>query len=225
MVGTFFQSVSSGDLLPELTFLISFLMGSIPFGIIVARVGKRGDLKSNESGKVATPISSAVAAFWPAGFIVFALDVTKGSLAVLLAMPLGSRFLEIIFSGSSDVESVVLSPVSVWMAGFIAIVGHCFSPWLHFKGGKGVATGLGVILILSPISALFGVLGFVLTFLHRRIVSLASIAGLILAAVAYLVFNSVGAHLWVGAAIVYLILFRHEASIDALLENREEAIH
>jgi glycerol-3-phosphate acyltransferase PlsY len=78
------------------------------------------------------------------------------------------------------------------------------------------------MLVLSPISALFGFLGFVFTFLFSRIASLSSIVGLILSAVCYLVMNSTGVHLFVGAAIIFLILIRHEANIDALLDNREK---
>ncbi|MBI2711696.1 MAG: glycerol-3-phosphate acyltransferase, partial [Bdellovibrio sp.] len=84
-------------------------------------------------------------------------------------------------------------------------------------------TAFGVILFLAPTAAGCGLFGFVLTYFYRRIVSLASLAGLGTAAVSYLVLNPIGVHLWSGAALALLVLIRHEKNIDALLENREKA--
>ena len=223
MLNFLFFSLSSKSFLQGIIFFISILMGSIPFGLIVARFFKVKSLTTQGSGNIGASNVSRVIGFWPAGFITFVLDVAKGSFAVVLAMPMGCRFLAMIGEGSFDVDHIELSTMTLWLAGFFSILGHCFSPWLHLKGGKGVATGLGVMLILSPPSALFGILAFILTFLQKRIASLSSIAGLILTAVAYLVMNPVHLYLWVGVGMLYLILFRHEANIDALLENREKS--
>ncbi|MGZ3689647.1 MAG: glycerol-3-phosphate acyltransferase, partial [Bdellovibrionota bacterium] len=92
-----------------------------------------------------------------------------------------------------------------------------------FRGGKGVATGFGAVLMLSPLPALIGIAGFAFAFLARRISSLASITGLLLASAAQLIFRPMGAHLWFGAAMIAVILFRHEDNLDALLENREKS--
>jgi glycerol-3-phosphate acyltransferase PlsY len=189
---------------------ICFFIGTIPFNLLIARVFKVGVTPGSQGMK-----------FWPAGFITVLLDICKGIVAVVLATPTGIDLLSGLLGSATNVFDVEVSPLSIWSAGFFAILGHCFSPWLHFRGGKGVATAFGAVLVLSPIPALFGLVGFVLTFLHRGIVSLSSISGLIVAAVAYLVLNPVGVHLWMGAAMCFLVLLRHEVNIDALLENRE----
>lgn len=223
-MNNFFAGITgTNEVLSGLILLVSFLLGSIPFGLFVARVFKVKDLPQRGSGNIGATNVSRVVGFWPAGFITFLLDVIKGALAVLLAMPMGSRALAMILGIGSEANPVEVGQTLSWAAGFFSVLGHCYSPWLHFKGGKGVATGLGVVLVLSPISALFGLVGFALTFMHRRIASLSSIAGLILTATAYMVLNPVGVHLWVGAAMLFLVLIRHEANIDALLENREKS--
>lgn len=203
-------------------FLVSFLLGSIPFGLIVARIYKVKDLTSRGSGNIGSANVSRVLGFWPAGFLTFCLDAAKGMIASLLAMPFGISLLSFLFNNTSQTNPIELGMSSIWMAGFFAVLGHCYSPWIHFKGGKGVATGLGVLLVLSPLSALIGLIGFVFTFVNRKIVSLASISAVVLASVGYLVFNPVGSHIWVGAAMMFIILLRHENNIDALLENREK---
>jgi len=209
------------EVLPWVVYLISFLLGSIPFGVIVARIFHVKDLRHKGSGNIGTTNVARVAGFWPAGFITFFLDMSKGMLSIVLAMPVGCNLLIRILGGTES-DQFELSPVVIWAAGFFSVLGHCHSPWLHFRGGKGVATGFGVILTLSPVSALVGVCGFFMMFYHKRIVSLSSIAALILTGIVYLVIHPVGMHLWVGAALLLLILVRHEANIDALLENREE---
>ncbi|MEO7162797.1 MAG: glycerol-3-phosphate acyltransferase [Bdellovibrionia bacterium] len=206
-----------------LIFVLAFCLGSIPFGLLVSRIFKVNNTdKVSKEHNNASPISQQ-AEFWPSGVLTFFLDVGKGVLAVFLATPAGHQILDATF----PVEALGLSSESSltmwWVTGLVAILGHCFSPWMNFKGGKGVATGLGVILVLSPISALFGVIGFVTAFLYRRIISLACIAGMLLASVTYVVLNPVGIHLGVGGIIILLILTRHEANIDALLANEEKS--
>jgi glycerol-3-phosphate acyltransferase PlsY len=152
---------------------------------------------------------SRVLGFWPAGFLTFALDFAKGALPIYLlvagAIPLEQPF----------------SVVKIWATAFLIVAGHCYSPWLRFKGGKGVATGFGVMLALAPLPALCGALGFAVAFAATRVGSLSSLSGLICASVACLVFGELGAYLWIAAAIVMLILIRHEGNLDALLESRE----
>jgi glycerol-3-phosphate acyltransferase PlsY len=206
--------------------VFAFALGSVPFGLLVARLFKVKDLTRKGSGNIGATNVARVIGFWPAGFLTFLLDMSKGVLATVLATPVGYHLLVSLLGSPSDVsDSAGLSIVVPWIAGFFVVLGHCYSPWLHLKGGKGVATGLGVILVLSPLSALFGILAFGLVFFHSRIASLSSIAGLILAAIAHLVFNPVGVHLCVGLLMLLVILIRHEANIDALLENREKSFN
>lgn len=206
------------DALPLLALAAAYLLGSIPFGIWIARSYRVGDLTSRGSGNIGATNVSRVVGFWPAGFLTLLLDLSKGLIPVLLISPWGASIWTSTFfpGGYSFAETVV------WSAGLFAVLGHCFSPWLKLRGGKGVATGLGALLILSPLAALTGIVVFVMTFLIRRIGSLASIAGLVAACTAHLVLYPVSRHLWAGAAMVFLILNRHESNLEALLEGREK---
>ena len=200
MIRDFIQSLTPLDFLPSIVFLISYLLGSIPFGFLISRKKKE---------------------FWPMGLIALLLDAAKGAIAVAIATSAGGQFISSFFASQAVVPTQSNSLLMLWSAGLFAVIGHCYSPWVHFKGGKGVATGFGTLTVLSPLAACAGLVGFLLTFYYKRIPSLSSITGLISASVAYLVLNPVGIHLWVGGGLVFLILARHEENIDALLENRE----
>lgn len=202
--------------------VLSFLAGSIPFGLLMARVFGAGDLRAQGSGNIGATNVSRVIGFWPAGFLTFLLDALKGSAAILLA----GQWSEPLWEGWLDfpAQHWELGDLPlVWTSGLFAVLGHCFSPWLKFKGGKGVATAFGVIGVLSPWAALAGGAGFLLVFLATRLGSLSSLVGLLLVAVAHGVLPSseAGPHLWSGALILFVILIRHEKNLDALLDGRE----
>jgi glycerol-3-phosphate acyltransferase PlsY len=203
--------------LPWIMMGIAFLLGSIPFGLLIARIYQVTDLRSKGSGNIGATNVSRVVGFWPAGALTLLMDFTKGALSVALVEP----WLSPTWTHAVLGTELYFDPWVIWWVGFCAVAGHCFCPWLRFKGGKGVATGLGVIAILSPWAALVGVFAFVITFVTRKIGSLASLAGLLIASVTHVVLNPLGAHLWAGLAIVLLILMRHQGNIEALLEHRE----
>jgi len=205
-------------LLPWLTGTFAFILGSIPFGLLVARIFKVKDLTQRGSGNIGATNVARVIGFWPAGVVTLALDMFKGSFPVLLVSSLGVGLWEGLFH-LSDYQ---FSEVWIWSVGLLAVLGHCYSPWLQFRGGKGVATGFGVILVLSPWSGLVGLAAFLLTFIGKRTGSLSSLVGLLSAATTHLMLYPMGSQIWVGAAIVFLILLRHESNINALLENREK---
>lgn len=220
------SSIVGADWLISLTLnCCAFLIGSIPFGLLIARAFHVRDLTRKGSGNIGATNVSRVVGFWPAGFLTFVLDVGKGAVPLLvlaftglygsLASRLGGLPTDATPSGS---------PLwIIWTAGLFTVLGHCYSPWLQFRGGKGVATGFGVLLVLSPVSALAGIAAFALSFLGTRIGSLSSLAGLSMTVVAYLALNRVGVHAWAGAAIVLVILGRHRANIQALLEGTEKS--
>jgi glycerol-3-phosphate acyltransferase PlsY len=200
--------------------LISFFIGSIPFGLLISRILGTRDLTTRGSGNIGATNVTRVLGFWPAGFLTLILDLLKGALPALvlestgMATFLGERL------GAGTIE---LGPFTIWAAAFFTVLGHCYSPWLRFKGGKGVATGFGVMLVLSPWAAVGGALAFGLTFASTRTGSLASLTGLLLAAVVQLVFFTAGTFLWMGAALILVVLVRHGDNLDALLENRENS--
>ena len=224
MNDTLLESVSWARLLIPSVLLMGFLLGSIPFGLILARVFHVKNLMEKGSGNIGATNVSRIVGFWPAGVLTFSLDFSKGYLAVYLGTPAGAQWISSLMGmGDSVVDHLPLT--LAWATGFAVVLGHCFSPFLNFKGGKGVSTSFGVLCFLSPAAAAFGVIGFVVTYFYRRIVSLASLAALGSATAGYLVLNPIGGHLWFGAALCLLVMIRHEKNIDALLENREKAFH
>ena len=146
----------------------SYLTGSIPFGLIIGKATKGIDLRDFGSGNIgATNASRVLGKKW--GLICLALDALKGLLPVAELPPLFFR---------ADDPWLIHASV---LAGIATIVGHMFPCWLGFRGGKGVATSLGVLLMLSPWGLLFAVFLFFTSLLICRYVSLSSM----IAAVGY----------------------------------------
>jgi len=143
-------------------YVASFLLGSIPFGFLVAKA-KGIDIRTAGSGNIgATNVSRVLGS--KAGSFVFALDVLKGVIPVLVAR---SMFPEPTFGLGSQV---------IWfLAGAMALLGHVFSPWLGFKGGKGIATALGALLAAAPPVGIIGLVVFLAVTVPTRYVSLGSI--------------------------------------------------
>ncbi len=138
--------------------LAAYILGSIPFGLILAKLFGRTDVRKGGSGNIGATNVARVAG--PvAGILTLILDVAKGSAAVLLAARL-----------SKD------SATWMMIAALAALVGHCFPVWLKFKGGKGVATAAGMFLVLCPLAFLGSVILFVLVVTFWRYVSLGSIS-------------------------------------------------
>ena len=197
------------------TFVAAYLAGSVPFGLLIARLFRGIDIRAHGSGNIgATNVSRVLGAKW--GIACLILDALKGLLPVLLI----PRALVETNSASFQLLSV--------LAGVATIVGHMFPCWLGFRGGKGVATSLGVVLILGPWGSLAAFASFVLGMLVGRIVSLSSI----LAAVAFAITemavlqpDAFGAEkLPVSMfclAIPALIIVRHRSNIRRLLRGEE----
>ncbi|MCK4602861.1 MAG: glycerol-3-phosphate 1-O-acyltransferase PlsY, partial [Phycisphaerae bacterium] len=198
-----------------------YLIGSTPFGVIVARA-KGVDLRKVGSGNVgATNVARAIGRRW--GYLCFALDVIKGFIPVLVAgMLIGSR------------QGVPTSLQQAgWLAaGFGAIMGHVLSFYLKFRGGKGVATALGVVLGVFPYFTYAGLIAlglWIAVTLISRYVSLGSVV----AAAAFLPLF-VALNYWrlaqllplgaFAAAMIVLIIFRHRGNIRRLLAGSENKI-
>ena len=148
------------SLTPTTSLLLAaaYLLGSIPFGLILAKLFAGSDIRNSGSGNIgATNVARVVGP--AAGILTLLLDVAKGAAAVWLA----GRF--------SEQNSTALM-----LAGVFALLGHCFPVWLGFNGGKGVAAALGVFLMLSPMAALSALLVFILVSLAWRYVSLGSVS-------------------------------------------------
>jgi glycerol-3-phosphate acyltransferase PlsY len=148
------------NLLPSALIVIGYLLGSIPFGYLIVRLTAGADVRATGSGGTgATNVTRRVGKV--AGLVTLLLDAAKGAAAVVLA------------SWLLQTGYVVNGPVAG--AAVAVIVGHCFPIWLGFRGGKGVATGVGVFLVLAPWALLCAGVIFLLVVSLSRYVSLGSI--------------------------------------------------
>ncbi len=193
----------------------AYLVGSLPFGLLVARAVKGIDIRQHGSGNIgATNVTRVIGAKW--GAVCFLLDVLKGGIPVWLFPQLAL----VADDPSRDHWRVA--------AGLLAIIGHMFPVWLGFHGGKGVATALGVVAMLAPQSTAitFGV--FVGLLAITRIVSLSSIIAVLTFAASQMYYLSpqpFRAKTWSLAvfslAVPVLIIVRHRANIGRLLRGEE----
>ncbi len=186
-----------------LTFLLGFLLGSIPSGYLVGRA-KGVDIRQHGSGNIGSTNVLRTLGKGP-GYLVFACDALKGIASVLLAYRL--------FPGAGDLGAIA--------AAVGCILGHNYTPWLGFKGGKGMATSLGVLIALLPLVSALAFGFWVLVFLVTRYVSLASIlASAALPVFAWLVLG-VGTLFWFTLLIGVLAIVRHRTNIQRLLNGTE----
>ncbi len=190
---------------------IAYLIGSIPSGYLIVRAKEGGDVRETGSGGTgATNVSRNAGK--GAGILTLVLDVIKGVFVVFLA----------------GILSDGLFPYADWtiaFAGMLAILGHIFPVWLRFRGGKGVATALGVFLMLAPIVVVVALVIFAITFALTRYVSLASVVAISSIAITILLLmlfdpfelpNAIAALLSAG-----LVIFAHRANIQRLIAGTE----
>lgn len=201
---------------PALLIFAAYLLGSIPFGYLIVRATSGGDVRETGSGGTgATNVTRRAGK--GAGVLTLALDALKGALAVVLARRL-------------------LAPdfgINWWVAAcaLAVVVGHVFPVWLKFRGGKGVATGLGAFACLAPLAVACAALVFVAVVAATRYVSLGSITAT--ASLPFLVwllygrnnsdakFQAVVTSALIGGA---LIVFMHRANIARLMHGDESKL-
>jgi len=185
----------------------AYLLGSIPFGVLISKKVARLDITKAGSGNIgATNVAREVGLKW--GVITLLADVLKGFIPVVLAhYLLGS--------------SIEMNEALKGMIGLTALLGHQFPVYSRFRGGKGVATCLGVFLAISPISCLFsGVMFFILVALWRYI-SLGSILGALTMPIwLYLTGHSTFMIL-PSLVMSLLITFQHRGNIQRLIQGNE----
>ena len=193
--------------------VFGYLIGSIPFGYIIARFAGV-DIRTLGSGNIgATNVVRSLGKKY--GYPVFVLDFLKGFAAVKLAMLLGTHF-----------ETTVSAELAGIAGGICSVIGHSYPVWLGFKGGKGVATSGGVVFGLMPIVALIAAGIWILVFQFTRYVSVASIAAVVsipCACGAMLALGYLHARvlLYFALAISAIVIIRHRSNFSRLLHGRE----
>jgi glycerol-3-phosphate acyltransferase PlsY len=186
-----------------LIFIISFFIGSIPFGIIIAKA-KGVDLKKVGSGNIgATNVLRSLGKY-PA-LLTLLGDILKGTAAVALGRYFG------------------LSPLFEGLVGFGAILGHNFSIFLGFRGGKGVATSFGVLSIYSPQTALFTFIIWIVVVMTTKYSSLGALVAFGLLPISMLFFDQ-SDKIIIAVLITILIFMRHRDNIKRLLSGKERKI-
>jgi glycerol-3-phosphate acyltransferase PlsY len=193
---------------------ISYLLGSIPFGYLLVRMFRGEDVRQSGSGNIgATNVSRKSPLL---GVFTLLLDALKGTAAVLLAYFVAGRVPE------SSLAYVVMS-----LAALSAVLGHVFPVWLKFRGGKGVATGLGSFAVIAPKSVLLAVGVFIVVVLAFRYVSLGSIL-----AVAFFPFLVYKMHAYGNDPLALilmtstslLIILKHHENVRRLLAGTESRV-
>lgn len=190
-----------------LVYLIAaYILGSIPFGYVIAKYYHGMDIQKVGSGNIgATNVYRNLG--WKAGILTGVADVGKGFLPVLLARlsGVGGHWLAVV--------------------GLAAVLGHCYPLFLHFRGGKGVSTALAALLAMSPKAALLFVITWLLVLLFQGRVSVASLAAAasmpVLIKLFFTGYGGVFFFSWVAAIIIFI---RHRENIDRLVAGKERAL-
>ena len=186
----------------------AYLLGSIPFGLLLTRLFGGGDVRKSGSGNIGATNVARVAGTLP-GILTLLFDVAKGAAAVWLA-------------GRVSNES------ATWMmiAALATLLGHCFPIWLKFRGGKGVATAAGAFLVLCPPALLGSVILFLLVVFFWRYISLASVSAA--ASMPLLIYILWAPHhapppiVAFGAlAAAGIIIYKHDGNIQRLVQGEE----
>ncbi|PIQ93868.1 MAG: acyl-phosphate glycerol 3-phosphate acyltransferase [Nitrospirae bacterium CG11_big_fil_rev_8_21_14_0_20_41_14] len=186
-----------------LLFITAFLLGSIPFGIIIAKA-KGVNLKKVGSGNIGATNVLRSLGKWPAALTLLG-DVLKGTAAIAIGRYLGA------------------GPVYEGLVGFSAILGHNFSIFLGFRGGKGVATSLGVLSIYSPQIALFTFIIWLVVVIFTKYSSMGALVSFSLLPINILFFDG-REKLFTAILITILIFIRHRDNIQRLIKGTERKI-
>lgn len=192
-------------------FIAAYLVGGIPFGLLLAKKFAGVDIKASGSGSIgATNVLRVVKEKNPSlakklGAATLALDAVKGLLVLVVAYFMG------------------LSEATLWGISVLAVIGHCFSPYLGFEGGKGIATGMGVMMFMIPIETIIALVVWAIMAKTVRISSLSSLTG-----VAALLVSSYFIHPDMAHApvvfIVFILYYKHIPNIIRVIKGEEKRV-
>jgi glycerol-3-phosphate acyltransferase PlsY len=185
--------------------VVAYFVGSIPIGLLFARA-RDVNLRDVGSGNIgATNVARALGK--KMGMFVLVFDAGKGAVPVAATLVLE-------LDRSAD-------PFFITATGFAAMMGHCYPLWLGFRGGKGVATALGVFLVVDPASAVIAVAIFLVLVALTRIVSLGSLAGAASLPLSLWLFECSDAAVTLAIAGAVLVIFQHRDNLGRLWRRQE----
>ena len=189
-------------------FLMAYLVGGIPFGLLLAKKFAGVDVKASGSGSIgATNVLRVVKEKNPAlakklGAITLALDAFKGIFVLAIAYFIG------------------LSEATLWGIAVLAVIGHCFSPYLNFEGGKGVATGMGVMMFMLPLETIVALVVWGISAKTIRISSVSSLLGVLSVLISSFVIDPTMSHAPV-VLIVFILFYKHIPNIIRVVQGKE----
>ena len=192
-------------------FILAYLVGGIPFGLLLAKKFAGVDVKSAGSKSIgATNVLRVVKEKDPKlakklGAATLILDALKGLVVLVIGHFVG------------------LSEATLWGIAVLAVLGHCFSPYLNFEGGKGIATGMGVLLFMLPYETLIALVVWFVMAKTVRISSLSSLTGVLALLVASFIIHPNMPHAPV-ILIVLILFYKHIPNIIRLLKGEEKRV-
>lgn len=192
-------------------FILAYLVGGIPFGLILAKKFAGVDIKESGSGSIgATNVLRVVKESNPSlakklGAITLGLDALKGVIVLTIAY----------FAG--------LSEATLWGIAVLSVIGHCFSPYLNFEGGKGIATGMGVMMFMLPLETIIALVVWAIGAKTIRISSISSLAGVAALLIASFIIHPDMAHAPV-VFIVFILYYKHIPNIIRLFKGEEKRV-
>jgi len=206
--------------------LLSYLVGAIPTSIIMSKLVKGIDIRNHGSGNAGGSNVFRVMG-WKYGITVILLDATKGMIAVLLVSRL--YFGNFPFPNATPFDDFTLVQI---IAGFAAILGHIWTIFAGFKGGKGIATGLGILVSIVTVDMLLGLVVFAIVVGVSKYISLGSLAAAFSVPLFMIIRENVfgvdisGYHTILPLAIIlaFLVMYTHKANIGRLINGNENKI-
>jgi glycerol-3-phosphate acyltransferase PlsY len=192
-------------------FIAAYLIGGIPFGLLLAKKFAGVNIKASGSGSIgATNVLRVVKETNPSlakklGIATLALDALKGVMVVVVAYFVG------------------VSEATLWGIAVLAVIGHCFSPYLNFEGGKGIATGMGVMMFMLPYETLIALAVWGILAKTVRISSISSLSGVLALLISSFIIHPEMAHAPV-AFIVFILYYKHIPNIIRLLKGEEKRV-
>jgi glycerol-3-phosphate acyltransferase PlsY len=192
----------------------AYLVGSVPFGVVVGKILGGVDPRTVGSGNIGAS-NVARSAGKKAGALTLLLDAAKAALPMLATPPL----LSALGAGPGAAEAWKVA------VGLAAFAGHLWPVWLRFQGGKGVATALGVFLVLAPMAALLAFGAFAVGYGATRIAAVGSLSGVAVAVIAVFMIHGGGSLVpWAGLTVALLIVWRHRGNIQRMISGTENKV-
>lgn len=204
-----------------LVMILAYLIGSINFAVIISNIFLKKDVRKMGSGNAGTTNVMRNAGFLP-GALTFIFDALKGFAAVYMGKVAFGHIL-------SETSASWANPVyGAYICGILCMLGHIFPVFFQFKGGKGVATSVGIFAVCNPIAIISGLCVFALSTVISKIVSLSSLLATVTVVVLSIVFYNDSALLWPQALMAFImgamVFIKHKDNIKRLINGNENKI-